>query len=229
MGTYGDMITRIEDEIADSTLNTQVRRSIISAIEFHESQRWWFNETQVTWTASVRQEYYTLSDVTSLTKLPVDVDSVKYVNSRTSLSTTAGAIVDGESYLLKQRDWSWMEKVARPNTQGDPVSWCWYKRTIRVYPTAHSLSATHKPIFVLSAIIPPSSISVSMDLTTSNAWFNEAERLIRYRSKAILYAEVRREMDEASKFSSMAEAEYRKLRYDHANYTAKGNMTGSNF
>ena len=220
MSTLGKMIDRIEDEIADTTLNYQVARSIYSAIEYYETIRWHFNEGQYSWSTSTGQEYYDpLTEAApTMTKLPADIDTLRLTTNN-------------NNYLLKKRDWSWMDQIQSNNSsQGDPVAWCWYKNQIRLWPIPDDTTS----VLLMSAVVPPAGVTLSSTdsksgTTATNVWFTTAERLIRYRAKADLYANVRREMNEASKFSAMEAAEYRKLRYDNANFTSKGRMTATQF
>src|SRR5690349_14208195 len=67
MTTYGDMQSRIADEISDTALTTQIRNCIQTAIAFYETQEFLFNSRLAdTFNLVADQEYYGSSDLAAI-------------------------------------------------------------------------------------------------------------------------------------------------------------------
>lgn len=185
-GDFGTMQNRIADELARSDLTAQIQNAIQSAILFHESERFWFNEGESTAaTAAGTQAYAVPSDFLEADQLTVTVSG-----SRTPLCL---------------RPWAWMRAVSQTTTStGRPTDWSYYADQLWLYPVPDS-SYT----LTLSYLKRLSALSGAGD---SNAWMTEGEELIRTRAKSDLFAHVIRDFDEALAMKQLEQDALAKLR-----------------
>jgi len=166
MATLGTMIDRIEAEIGRSDLTAAVRDSIQTAIRFYERRRFYFNELRSSFSTSASKEYYGSADAAFIARL-VDIDSIT-VDVNTS------------TYPVVPRDFSYIDQVqTNAGYTGDPTDYVYYNLQLRFYPipqTARAVNVSGVQKFV------------TLTATNStNAWFVDAEALIRSRAKYELY------------------------------------------
>lgn len=175
MSTFGTMKQRIADELARSDLTTQIGRAVVSAVEFHERRRFYFNEAVGTLTAVVDQEWYSSTDAAWIATA-VRIDSLRITISDRPYQLNK-ATMDDLEYLS-----------AGSSITGDPTDWCYYRQQVRLYPvpnTERTLTGAYLERFD----------TLSGDGDT-NAWMTDAEELIRLRAKLILFRDVIRDMNE---------------------------------
>lgn len=116
MSTYGDMVTRVTDELARSDLSSQTQTAIMRAIRFYERRRWWFNETRFTFSTVSGQEYY--SDVEAGNRT---ISRLKSVDSATLLVNSVNR------YPITQRSWNYINTISSTSTNyGQPEDFCLY-------------------------------------------------------------------------------------------------------
>jgi hypothetical protein len=116
MSTYGDMVSRVNDELARSDLTTQVQGGIMRAIRYYERRRWWFNETSFTFSTVLGQEYY--SDVEAGVRT---ISRLKTVDSATLLVNSVNR------YPITQRSWDYINTISSTTTNyGQPEDFCLY-------------------------------------------------------------------------------------------------------
>lgn len=161
MATLSTMKTRIADELyGRSDLTSQIASAITSAVAHYSIERWGFNESVDG--ASV----YTTANtayVTPPTGLLV-LDSLQL--------TTTGGLVD-----LAPMSWAeYRSALQWTITSGAPNSYVEYGDRVYLYPTPVSTSCTVVFTGVFNVTVPSNS--------TSNAWTNDLEPLIRERAKA---------------------------------------------
>lgn len=163
--TYGDMQTRIADELhrADLGTNNRLTNAIKSAIKHYDRERWWFTEatTSASLTTSAGQATYALpSDFKRLDSLKItyagskrDVDPMSYAEMESR--------DDGSAALRGVSRW-----------------WSIYAEVLRLYPVPDGIyvqtMSYQKHLATLSAT------------TDTNAWMDEVEPLIRTKAKEIL-------------------------------------------
>ncbi len=175
-GTYGDMQTRIADELARTDLTSQIQLAILSAIAHYERRRFYFNETTSTFSTVANQEYYSSSNLADIATL-VEIDSI-----RVTISSTR--------YTLIPRDFAYLDAICtNASATGNPTDYCYYQEQIRLYP----IPSTARTV-TMAYIKRLATLSASGD---SNAWTTDAEELIRQRAKCDLFANVIRSPDEA--------------------------------
>lgn len=171
MTTYGTMVDRIEDEIADTSgnLETQIQRAIKSAIAHYQRRRFYFNEKVATFSTVAAQQWYSSSDLSDIPNI-VEIDR---------MAITIGST----NYPLNARSQQWIEDMyVGTSDTGDLTDYAYYRQQIRLYPIPTAVRT-----ITLSYVYQPSALSASTD---SNVWTTDAEELIRQRAKAVLKVDV---------------------------------------
>lgn len=159
MSTYGDLTSKILDDLHRSDLTSQVSLAIQTAIDLHGQERYWFNEGRSNADTQSGQEFYDLpADF-------VDLDSLVI-------------LINNYSYPLVQRDFQLTDdwNVTASNYLGYPSDFALYEEQIRLFPIpngTYTLTlAYQKRLTDLSAS------------TDTNAWTNQARNLIRFHACA---------------------------------------------
>ncbi len=167
MGNYGDMQTRIADEMARSDLTDQIKLAILSAIEHYKTKRFWFNEGETSIPTTIGLAYY---------PLPTDFGEDDEVTV-----TVPGS----DRYPLIEASYHWIREVSVLTTLlGRPYKYAIYEEDYWLYPIPDQVySITFSYLKYLAAL------SLNAD---SNAWTTHGETLIRCKAKAILYTHVTR-------------------------------------
>jgi hypothetical protein len=169
--TYGDMQTRIADELhrADLATNNRLTNAIQSAIKHYDRERWWFTETttSASLTTSAGQATYTLpSDFKRLDALTLTINGWKR---------------DIDPMPYGQMD---AQDAGNAATRGPSRWWAIYGEVLRLYPIPDGIyvqtMSYQKRLATLSAT------------TDTNAWVDEMEPLIRTKAKEILARHVQR-------------------------------------
>jgi hypothetical protein len=204
MTTYGDMVTRVQDELARTDLTTQVQGSIMRAIRFYERRRWWFNETRFSFATVLGQEYYS------------DVDAVFRTISRLKLVDTATLIVNSVNrYPIRQRSWEYINTISNTTTNyGQPEDFCLYGASgysqmsattavasgqmIRLYPIPDSQPYTVQVAGLITLLdqeaLGPYSFPAN---STTDVWSLDCEDLICTRAKWDVCSAYLKDMDGA--------------------------------
>lgn len=161
MTTLTVMKQRIADEVARSDLTTMIAYAISDAIAYYQSKRFFFNESrEITFDTADEQEFYDKYDHAAIHDL-MHIDYVK-LN------------IDNWAYTLCRAEPEELEDYF--GTSGQPTSYTYYERQIRLYPVPNDTwevrVAGH-----LKRNEPAS------DTEKYNPWMTDAERLIRARAK----------------------------------------------
>lgn len=178
MSTLSQMRSRIADDLDRSDLSTQIDKAINRAIEYHEKERFWFNETSGTLTTVANQESYSSSDAAFIANI-LDVDLV-----RITFATT-----DKEE--LDRKDFNYIQELNNGNSTGRPTYWAWYQN--KIYLSIIPNAAWTITVFYQKKY---SSTQLSGDSDT-NDFTSYAEDLIEARARAWLYARVIKDVDQA--------------------------------
>jgi hypothetical protein len=162
--TLADMRTRIASEVRRSTISTQIDNAIMDAIDVHNSDRFWFNESRdVVFYTENMKEFYTKLDVPLLGQL-MKIDFVFLYVANTP-------------FELHQSPQIRLESASQNGTMsGQPGEFGWYDETLRLYPIPAG-------VWKVRAGIVENRPAPASDTETGNVWMNEAERLIRSRAK----------------------------------------------
>lgn len=207
-GTYGDLQTRIADELARSDLTAQIRLAIQSAIRHHERERFYFNEAVATFATVPGQAWYGAADLAVIPDI-VEIDSLRL---------TAGASV----YTLTRRTLDAIEDAdAAPAVQADPTDYIYYRQQLRLWPTP-----AQARLVTLAYVQRLAALSADGD---TNAWTGEADELIRARAKADLYANVIRDLQEAAPMRALEAEALARLRGETVQRAAVGRITPTRF
>lgn len=177
-GTYGDMQSRIADEIARSDLTSQIQNAIQSALRFYESERFWFNEGESTAPTVANQAAY----ATPLDFLEADEFTLTD-SSGTRLPFTVLSFED------------FRKRYVSNGLIGRPCHWTYYGDQFWLGPAPDAVYT-----LTLSYLKRLSTLSGSSD---GNAWMVHGEELIRTRAKADLFANVIRSTDDAVAMSQL--------------------------
>lgn len=182
MATLGTMKTRIANELARTDLTAEIADAIASAIAYHDTGAWWFNETSATFNTSSGTDEYPAATATFMSSL-ISPDAVT-------------ATVSGQKEPLRQI--SWQEMVAKrwdSTPAGPPTQYAMYQQKFYVYPVP---DATYTVTVYFAGLLgAPSSDGVA------NAWTTEAEELTRTRAKIILFEDVIREAESSVDISRL--------------------------
>lgn len=166
MSTLGAMIDRIDRDLRkNTTINTEIKTAILSAIDDYKDEDFWFLEGKQTASTVANQETYAIDS----THIEVD-----------SLTIT----VSSNEYPLILRTFDWYREVnTNPTTTvGIPTDYAVHQGLYYLYPTPNAVYTLtwygHEILTTLSAT------------TDTNAWMTDAERLIRSRAMYYVYANV---------------------------------------
>lgn len=202
MSTYGEMQSRIADELNRTGLTTQIQRAILSALQFYRGTSFRWNQARATTTLTADIEYY---------GLPTD-----FVDMGNAV------LVDGNSReVMLERSHHWIdnEKVST-NYTGRPYVIAVQADQFRVFPTP-SLS-TYEVIltYVRELELPTESLSTS-------DWFTLGEELIRLHAKVDLLQNVIRGQEsfaEATQLIQRESALLFQLKYEYKRSVASGRI-----
>lgn len=212
-GTYGDMKSRIADDLARTDLTSQIAQEILSAVKFYERQRFYFNvRVTDTFALVANQEYYGSSDLAAIPNLItiddmyVTVDGLRYH----VIEAPFQDIADAQNGLV---------------TRDPPFRFAYYAQQIRMYPIPSAArTVTMADHYRLTAL--------SSDSDT-NAWTTDAEELIRNRAERILYSKIIKDMDAANEAAANEQEALRalkretKLRTTPSELSLPGELVGS--
>lgn len=181
MSTFGDMQTRIANELKRTDLTSEIKLAINDAINDYDGNRFWFNEERDTtaFTTVQGQEFYTTADAPIIaTMRHIDVLTVFVFNSR---------------WVMHFRTPQYMEfQSVNPNWNAIPEDWSYYNETIRLYPIPNGAY----PVYISGTIqVSPHPLTDDAD---TNVWTNEAEQLIRYCAKRKLFTDLIRDPAQAA-------------------------------
>lgn len=166
MSTLGDLKSRIYQEI-HQTLSAETQNAVLDAVKFYQDKRFWFNEAQSNFNLSLTTQYA----LSTVAPKMVSIDNFK--------------IWDGANnpYLVGRTPWNDIERMdTGTSSASTPSDYSIHHEMLRIYP---------RPSVTLTAQINyHKAITLSASNSASTAWTNEASDLIRYRAKALLFATV---------------------------------------
>lgn len=212
MATFGDMKTRIASELHRSDLSTYISNSILSAIAFYESNRFFKGEKRGTFSTIAGQRYYGTTTASPGT-LPSDIVEID------SIVTT----VNNRIYKLDQVSYEHLEDIDAGVTplSGYPRLWAWYSEQIRLYP-----SPNNAYLLTLSYQYERPVLSADSD---TNFWTEDAEELIRSRAKKDLYMTVVYDSEKASLCGTMETLAFKSLKNQTVKLLSSNQLTPTAF
>jgi hypothetical protein len=178
--------TRIASELHRSDLTTPIASAITSAISFYDTQRLAWNELQASFSTVAQQESYTTSII------PTDIGEVD----------TLRITVNGRLVVLDPENFTRLQAISTTSASyGQPRMWAWYAQTIFLYPVPDAVYS-----ILISYQQKLSAPTGDSDDTT--VWTNQAEALIRHRTKKLLCRDVLRD---SNGFQAAQDAENEEL------------------
>lgn len=170
MSTYVQLQSRIADDLNRSDLTSQIKQNILLAIQHYKDERFWFNETSTTLTATIGQAYVAPpSDLLRIGHLYITISSRNIE-------------------LVPQDITSILE--FRPSTNGRPRAFSYYQNRFEL--DRKPDSAYSMPLTYLQELT-----ALSGDSDT-NGWTTDGEDLIVFRAEKMLYANVIKDMEKAA-------------------------------
>ena len=212
MATFLDMITRIADELdRGSELDAQIRRAIVTAVDFYQRKKFYFTETSFTFNTVVAQEYYGVADNAAIATSPsLEILNINVNAGRLEMIKQPFEYIDGISFLT--------------GALGQPMIWAYRALQIRLYPIPSQ-------VWPITAFNIPRLTALSAD-NDSNAWTNDCEALIRTRAKIDLIYNVIRGTDMEGEIALLKDQERQELAAlfgEGASRSAVGAMTPTAF
>lgn len=125
MSTLAQMRSRIADDINRSNLSTQIDKAINRAIEFYESERFWFNETSGTFSTVASQESYGSAD-----NVPSTLKEILRLEVTISSNNNPALI---------PRTFDWIRRMNVGAATGTPSDYAWYQSKIYLSPIPDSI------------------------------------------------------------------------------------------
>lgn len=212
MATYGDLKTRIKNEIGRTTdpdMDTAVVNAVADAITYYTQTPFWFLETS--------QDIANVAGAAGYS-LPTDF--------RTLVSVSQGGLTAGSDLLTIpaihiDRYRSLVQTEA--SVTGQPNAYALYGSTILLYPTPND--AYYTRVYYTRAIE-----ALSSDDST-NSWTNEAEPLIRTHAKIDLFVNYIRDAsgDEIQRLSAQEGMWLAQLQRRSSAYQATGQVVPSSW
>ena len=165
-----DMKDRIARELHRDDITTSIAEAISSAITKYQSRRFEFAESVSTFSTVADQQAYDSSD----TGFPTDMGQVDSITVTTS----------GRTVPLEPISYQELKEIDTSTTLvGVPSKWCWYARSIWLYPTPDA-------IYTIGVSHQMRSLAPASDGDSSTIWTNECEPLIRACAKKLIARDV---------------------------------------
>lgn len=164
MTTYATLRTRIEGEIYDTSLTTEINSAIQDAIKFYERKRFWFNQKTGTFSTVASQEYYDDSDLS-------DISGMLSILSMQCAVSSFKSPVHPLSFES-------IDAMQNGGVQAMPGYFAYFNEQIRLYPIPDA-------VYTVTAAYHYRFPALSAD-GDSNPWTTDAEELIRTRAKRTL-------------------------------------------
>ncbi len=198
MATYGDMQTRIADElINDGDITTaQIQKAIQSTIADYVGEQFWFNEAVSTFSTVASQELYTSTDLAAIPNI------IKILSMRTNNSNSYNGEINGVTN-------DQIEDIQDGSVTGIPNYYSRFANKIRLYPIPDAVYTVK-----VSYIATLSTLSADSD---TNAWTEDAEEVIRQGAKKRLAADILHSDEIATRCAAMEKAALDGLRAENRN------------
>lgn len=168
MATFLEMQQSIEGQLNRTDLTDYVKRAINRSIAKYSKQRWWFDETEATF--STVQGLWSYDD----TFIPDNIRQIDYHR----------ITVNNVYYNVIERDIQFIVDANVNNNQGQPTDYAWYEKKIFYYPIpqdAYPITLYYQKIF--APLVNPTDTN---DFTE----IEEAQDLIEAEAMRWMYARV---------------------------------------
>lgn len=207
MASYLDMITRIGDESLRTDMTNQIKLCIQDAIAHYEGERFWFNQFRDrTFVTVAGQEFYGAADQFDIPNI-LEFDAVTLSVGFTRRPLAKAGYVELE-------EWN-----ADAATRGQPTHYAYWGQQIRLYPVPDGIYSIR-----LSGLFKLPLLAGDAD---QNAWTKDAEDLIRYRAKSVLYSQYLRDDANAARAAALEARAHERLSATTARRLASGEVRPS--
>lgn len=170
MSTYVQLQSRIADDLGRSDLTTQIKQSILLAIQNYKHERFWFNETSTSLTAVVSSAQITA---------PTGILAIDHLY----------ITISGVNNELQQKDLNDIIEY-RPATNGRPLAYAYYGNQFELDRKADTAYAL--PLYFLKELT-----ELSADGDT-NGWTTDGEDLVVFHAEKKLYANVIKDIEKSA-------------------------------
>jgi hypothetical protein len=210
MGNFSDLQRNVASDLTRDDLASQIKSAVGDAIEFYETNRFFFNTTRAkTFPTVVGRDTYDGGDLAEIPNV-IRIDQL--------------FLRDGVSiYPLDRYEPDEFEFLAGnpANGPGRPCAFTYVDKTIILWPVPIAVYTLRPHMhFRLAPLVND---------TDANAWTNEAEQLIRCHTKLLLYTNVLEDVDGAGRMSSQIQSYKDKLDYETSGRSATGRIRGTDF
>ena len=189
MPTYGDIQLQVANDLRRSNLGPEIAQAILDAIADHDSERFYFNETEIyKFTTVSNQDTYIIAAQPPIQEF-MKIDMVR-------------SQVGNTWFTLERRTPDDMEIDYSAPTSGQPVEWSIHGNEMRLFP----MPDRAYPVRVFGHY----RITPLVNANDSNPWTNAARNLIRYSALKRLFAYPIRDMQQsqAAEAREVQEVEY---------------------
>jgi hypothetical protein len=188
-GTYQDLQNQVANDLRRTNLGPEIAQAILDAIQDHDSERFYFNETE-------RYNFATISgqDTYVIAAQPPIQEFVMIDMVRSQVGNTW--------FELERRTPDDMERDYSAPTSGQPIEWSIHGNEMRLFPMPNAAYPVR--VFGHYRITP------LVNANDSNAWTNDAKNLIRYSALKRIFAYPIRDMQQsqAAETREVQEVEY---------------------
>jgi hypothetical protein len=169
------MRSRIEDDLDRTDLSTQITKAINRAIEYYESERFWFSEKVGTFVTIANQSNYGTAD-----GAPSDIAEIDYVEITLS----------GKEYPLTDRSYTYIKDRIGADVTGEPSDFAYYQEKFYFYPIPNAVRT-----ITISYQQKYAELSADGD---TNDFTTDAEDLIEARARWWIYSRIIKDQEQAN-------------------------------
>lgn len=182
--TYGNLQSRIADDLNRTDLTSQIKENILLAIQHYKGERFWFNETSTTLASVTSQGYVTA---------PTDIIRIDHFY----------ITISGRNIEMLPED---LDSVIgyRPTTNGRPRAFCYYQDRFELDRLADQIYSM--PLYYVKELS-----QLSSDSDTNN-WTTNAEDVVVFHAEKMLYANVIKDTEKAQTAGALETAALTELR-----------------
>jgi hypothetical protein len=204
MATYLEMQTRIAGEINRTNLTAEIKKAILSAVNYYEKRRWWWNEfvasfSTVAYMESVSLPSTATTGLAELLRLDITQGSSRYQLQH----------IEQDEYHDRQLN----------DMTGIPTAYTIWQDNIFLSPTPNAVYTG-----IASYIGTLATLNLDAD---TNAWTTEAEELIRLHAKKDLYANKIHDMAMAKDMQALEDSVLYRLESLNTRRTTTGRLKAS--
>jgi hypothetical protein len=209
MGTYLDLQNNIASDLSRTDLTSQIKSAIGDAIEFYSNSRFYFNVTRsLTFNTVIGQRAYGASDLAQIPNI-IGIDTMFLFDG--------GRPLELDKY--ETDEFEWLQSTSTGN--GRPCAYTYIDSQILVWPLPVAVYPIRPHMhYQLDPLVND---------TDSNAWTNDAEKLIRCHAKLLLYANVIEDTDGMQRMSVQIQSYKDSLDYQTTARMATGKIRPTSF